>query len=243
MTQHPWSALLKQIKQAHSQDRTLGKLVNELNQYLDRLYENNSPASLTSNHPVSKGSEISTSNPLPPFGVVALYGDGACRGNPGPGAWACFALDHQGQKIFEASSFDVQTTNNKMELSAVIHGLKTLNQLRNAASDAGFRESESEQWKKAKEYEVYSDSKYVIEGCLSWMAQWKRRGWLKSDGKAPENLASWQQLDQCIEGLKAQGIKIKWSWVKGHAGHTHNEYCDQLCNQALDQLEGIGHHN
>lgn len=239
MRQHPWSLVLKEIKQAHPQDQQLGKLVHELNQYLNQVYD--ASKSLHLNHQISINNE--NQDLSPPLGVVALYGDGACRGNPGPGAWACFALDHRGQKIFEASSFDVQTTNNKMELSAVIHGLKTLTQLRHAKTDLSFNDSEQDQWKQATQYEVYSDSKYVIEGCLSWIAQWKRRGWLKSDGKAPENLASWQQLDHCIEVLKAQGISIKWSWVKGHAGHSHNEYCDQLCNQALDQLERLGHHN
>lgn len=150
-----------------------------------------------------------------------IFSDGACRGNPGPGAWASFIQDIKGEVIFKSSGVDLPTTNNKMELQGVIRGL-------NGLIDKWIDEQMSDRHTPVF---VYSDSKYVIDGITSWVSGWKARGWKKADGKTPENVELWQELDQ----LNHQFANIKYIWVKGHAGHAQNEMCDQMCNQALDE--------
>ena len=151
----------------------------------------------------------------------AVFADGACRGNPGPGAWGVMIQDAKGNVILKSSGVDVPTTNNKMELEGVIRGLKGLIE---KWIEEGFSESDSPVF-------VYSDSKYVTEGISSWVAGWKGRGWKKADGKEPENILLWKELD----GLKSRFDNINFHWVKGHAGHPQNEMCDQMCNLALDE--------
>ena len=143
---------------------------------------------------------------------VALFTDGACRGNPGPGSWAYLAQDHHGELLTQRAACEEHTTNNKMELKAIIFGLK----------DLMMAYPKSEIW-------VYTDSKYVVDGMKSWVAGWKKRGWKKADKKAPENLDLWQELDE----LNSKG-RIIFNWVKGHSGHPQNEYADQLANKELD---------
>jgi ribonuclease HI len=150
----------------------------------------------------------------------ALFADGACRGNPGPGSFGLVGQDHTGNKIFEASGVDLPTTNNKMELTGAIRALEMLGDhlLENGLN-----------------YDVpvylFSDSKYVTDGITQWVPGWKNRGWKKADNKAPENMELWRRLDE----LAAHYKKLKFQWVKGHAGHPQNEYCDQLANHALDE--------
>tara|TARA_Y100000780_G_scaffold219872_1_gene226561 strand:+ start:23742 stop:24386 length:645 start_codon:yes stop_codon:yes gene_type:complete len=144
---------------------------------------------------------------------IALYSDGACRGNPGPGSWAFIAQNPQGELVHTASGVSKLTTNNKMELQGVIEGLHFV----------------SEQPENFKKIFFYTDSKYVVDGITSWVKGWKRRGWKKADKKAPENLEQWQELDRLNEQFNVEFI-----WVKGHAGHPQNELCDQLANEALD---------
>jgi ribonuclease HI len=151
----------------------------------------------------------------------AVFADGACRGNPGPGAWGVMIQDAKGEVILKSSGIDVPTTNNKMELEGVIRGLKGL--IEKWIED-GVSDRESPVF-------VYSDSKYVTEGISSWVTGWKNRGWKKADGKEPENLLLWKELDQ----LTSRFDHIKFNWVKGHAGHPQNEMCDQMCNLALDE--------
>jgi ribonuclease HI len=154
---------------------------------------------------------------------IAVFSDGACVGNPGPGSWAAFAQDHEGNKIFESSSFDGNTTNNKMEMQGVINGLL---QILDHADGA----------KQVFEVFVYTDSKYVVDGVNQWMPNWKKNGWKKADQKSPENLVLWQELDEL---LKHEGfIKVHLHWVKGHAGHPQNEYCDKMCQNLLKQVLG-----
>jgi ribonuclease HI len=153
--------------------------------------------------------------------AYAIFADGACRGNPGPGAWAAMIQNEKGEVILKSSGIDVPTTNNKMELEGVIRGLKGLVE---KWIDDGISDRESPVF-------VYSDSKYVTEGISSWVTNWKSRGWKKADGKEPENIILWKELDD----LKSHFNNIKFLWVKGHAGHPQNEMCDQMCNYALDE--------
>lgn len=151
----------------------------------------------------------------------AIFADGACRGNPGPGAWATIIQDSKAEVILKSSGVDMPTTNNKMELEGVIRGLKGL--IEKWIED-GISDRESPVF-------VYSDSKYVIEGIEKWVPGWKARGWKKADNKEPENLLLWKELDQ----LRNNFDKITFLWVKGHAGHPQNEMCDKMANLALDE--------
>lgn len=153
--------------------------------------------------------------------AYAIFADGACRGNPGPGAWGVIIQDAKGEVILKSSGIDVPTTNNKMELQGVIRGLHGLME---KWIDEGVSDRESPVF-------VYSDSKYVTEGIKNWVPGWKGRGWKKADNKEPENLELWKELDQ----LKSRFDRIDFLWVKGHAGHPQNEMCDQMCNLALDE--------
>jgi len=140
---------------------------------------------------------------------VALYADGSCHGNPGPGGWAA-VLECNGQTR-EIAGAERATTNNQMELRAVIEGLSAL--------------------KEPCSVEVWSDSRYVIDGMKSWLANWKRRGWQTADKKPVKNVELWQALDAA-----AARHHISWHWVRGHNGHVQNERCDQLANDAIRQM-------
>lgn len=161
--------------------------------------------------------------PLPPpaeligkmFGH-AIYSDGGCRGNPGPGAWACFIQNIQGDIVFEMSGGDELTTNNKMELTGAIKGLE-------AAKDLGLAQ---------EDLVLVTDSQYVVKGIKEWIKSWKARGWKKADKKPPENLEHWQELDLLVQ----QSPLLDVQWVKGHSGHPQNEYCDELLNQFMDSM-------
>lgn len=171
-----------------------------------------------------KNRSLSKEFPLPQELIAdpsayAVFSDGACRGNPGPGAWGVVAQNGTGELLFESNGLDTTTTNNRMELEGAIQSLERL----------------LDHWKE-KEVEsapvfLYSDSKYVIEGLAKWVPGWKNRGWKKADGKAPENLDLWQHLDF----VRLKFSNIEFVWIKGHAGHPQNEYCDRLANEALDQ--------
>lgn len=133
--------------------------------------------------------------------LVDLYTDGACSGNPGPGGWGVLLCWNGHEK--ELSGGKAQTTNNQMELTAVIEGLRQL--------------------KKPCHVELYTDSKYVLDGATKWLAGWKAKNWRRADKKPVLNQELWQQLD--IEMMRH---KIVWHWVKGHAGHPQNERVDAL---------------
>ena len=151
--------------------------------------------------------------------AFAIFSDGACRGNPGPGAWGVVAQNGQGEVIFESNGLDLSTTNNRMELEGAIQSMERLLE--------HFKEKEIDT---APVY-LFSDSKYVIEGLDKWVPGWKNRGWKKADGKAPENLELWQHLDF----VRNKFSHIEFRWVRGHAGHPQNEHCDRLANEALNQ--------
>ena len=135
--------------------------------------------------------------------TVYLYTDGACLGNPGPGGWGV-VLSWDGQ-VRELSGGLPETTNNQMELTAVIKGLEAL--------------------KRPVPLHIVTDSKYVMQGVTQWMKGWKRNGWRTANKKPVANRPLWEQLD----GLLAQH-QVSWEWVKGHTGHPQNERCDQLAS-------------
>lgn len=138
---------------------------------------------------------------------VILFTDGACSGNPGPGGWAFILCHPASGKCKEGSGGEKETTNNRMELRAVIEGLGAL--------------------RSPSRVELHSDSKYVLNGLREWMKGWKAKGW-KTAGKKPvKNQDLWQRLDELI-----QPHEISYHWVKGHDGHPENERCDVLAVEA-----------
>ena len=136
-----------------------------------------------------------------------IYTDGACRGNPGPGGWGV-AMRYQGQHK-TLNGYDSETTNNRMELTAVIEGLRAL--------------------KRSCEIELHTDSRYVLQGINEWIANWKANGWKTKAKKAVKNIDLWQLLDE--EGAR---YEIYFNWVKGHSGVEGNELADELANEAID---------
>ena len=142
--------------------------------------------------------------------AVVIYADGACRGNPGPGGWGVLLRARGAEK--ELFGGEPETTNNRMELTAVIRGLETL--------------------RRRCEVRVYTDSQYVQKGISEWIHDWKRRGWRTADRKPVKNADLWQRLDDL-----ARGHKIEWFWVRGHAGHPENERADALANRGIDELQ------
>ena len=145
---------------------------------------------------------------------IRIYTDGACRGNPGPGGWGALLRYRDHEKTLHGGESD--TTNNRMELMAVIAGLGALK------SDT------------AAPVEIHTDSKYVQQGMQSWIHGWKRNGWKTSDKKPVKNADLWQQLD-----FLAQQFDVSWHWVKGHAGHPENELADALANRGIDELQSL----
>jgi ribonuclease HI len=143
--------------------------------------------------------------------LVEIYTDGACRGNPGPGGWA--ALLSFGGVEKELAGAEVLTTNNRMELMAVIRALEAL--------------------KKPSEVRVFtdSDSEYVRKGITEWVKGWKARDWKTSDRKPVKNRDLWERLDEL-----AAGHQVQWQWVKGHSGVPGNERVDRLANEAIDAM-------
>jgi len=141
--------------------------------------------------------------------VIEIYTDGACRGNPGPGGWAALLLSGAHER--EISGAEPLTTNNRMELTAVIRALEAL--------------------KRPVEARVYTDSEYVRRGITEWLAAWKARGWRTAARKPVKNQDLWQRLDE----LSARH-RIAWHWVPGHAGVPGNERVDRLANLAIDAL-------
>jgi ribonuclease HI len=136
-------------------------------------------------------------------GLVEVFTDGACKGNPGPGGWGV-VLRYAG-RVKELYGGEPNTTNNRMELTAVIRALEAL--------------------KRPSRVRLHTDSQYVQKGISEWIHTWKRRGWRTADGKAVKNVDLWQRLDEVTSPHD-----IEWIWVKGHAGDPGNERADQLAN-------------
>ncbi len=141
--------------------------------------------------------------------TVVIYADGACRGNPGPGGWGAWLKSGAHER--ELFGGEPKTTNNRMELTAVIEALAAL--------------------KRPSVVVVYTDSTYVKEGITNWIHGWKKRGWLTADRKPVKNVELWQRL----EALAGQH-RVDWRWVKGHAGDPGNERADALANRGVDAV-------
>ncbi|NNE04872.1 MAG: ribonuclease HI [Xanthomonadales bacterium] len=137
---------------------------------------------------------------------VVIYTDGACSGNPGPGGWGAILIYNHSRKELSGGAKD--TTNNRMEMMAVIRAVEAL--------------------KKRCEVHVHTDSVYVMKGMTEWLANWKKRGW-KTAGKKPvKNVDLWKRMDEVL-----QGHAVHWHWVKGHSGVPENERADELARLAI----------
>jgi len=143
--------------------------------------------------------------------LIEIFTDGACKGNPGPGGWGAL-LRYQGKER-ELLGAEAETTNNRMELMAVIRALESL---------------------KHNKYPVMltTDSRYVMDGVTQWMSGWKKRGWKTAARQPVKNKDLWQRLDAVH-----QNHQVEWRWVKGHSGHLENERVDQLANDAIEQMQ------
>lgn len=141
--------------------------------------------------------------------LIEIFTDGACRGNPGKGGWG--ALLRYGDKEKKIYGGEIETTNNRMELTAVIMALKAL--------------------KRPSHVAITTDSKYVKDGITQWIHNWKKNGWRTSNKKPVKNAELWQSLDEQLKNHH-----VSWHWVKGHSGHPENELADQLANKGIDEL-------
>ena len=143
--------------------------------------------------------------------AIEIFTDGACSGNPGPGGWG--AILRQGAHEKELSGGETATTNNRMEMTAVIEGLKAL--------------------KKPSSVTIHTDSRYVMDGAMKWLGGWKIKGWKTADKKPVKNEDLWRALD--AEMARHQ---IKWKWMRGHTGHVENERADLLARNAIPAQKG-----
>ena len=141
--------------------------------------------------------------------LIEIYTDGACKGNPGVGGWGALLRYKTREK--EIFGGEVETTNNRMELSAVIQALTLV--------------------KKPSKIKLYTDSQYVVQGITEWMENWQRRGWRTSGNKPVKNADLWRNLNSLVDKHE-----IEWVWVRGHSGHNGNERADELANRGVDSV-------
>ena len=142
--------------------------------------------------------------------AVTIYSDGACKGNPGPGGWGAWLKSANTHK--ELYGGELGTTNNRMELTAVIEGLTAL--------------------KRPCKVTLYVDSQYVLKGMTEWIVGWKAKGWKTAAKQPVKNVDLWQRLDALVSGA---GHQIEWVWVRGHNGDPGNEHADMLANRGVEQ--------
>jgi ribonuclease HI len=138
--------------------------------------------------------------------LVEIFTDGACSGNPGPGGYG--AILKYGKEIREISGYEIETTNNRMEMTAIIEALRQL--------------------KRPCRVRIVTDSQYVVKGMTEWLPGWIKRNWLTSQKKPVLNKALWKEILRL-----SKRHKIEWEWIKGHNGHSYNERCDQLARDAI----------
>lgn len=141
--------------------------------------------------------------------MINIFTDGACRGNPGPGGWGALLRKDNHEKELYGGEKD--TTNNRMEMMAVIKAVEAL--------------------QKPSEVKITTDSQYVLKGITEWMPNWKKNNWRTAAKKPVKNADLWQMLDKVLEPHD-----VTWQWVKGHSGHAENERVDQLANKGIDEL-------
>ena len=144
---------------------------------------------------------------------VVIYTDGACKGNPGPGGWGAWLKSGATEK--ELFGGELATTNNRMELTAVIESLNAL--------------------KRPCKVMLYLDSQYVRMGIMEWVRGWKLKGWRTASGQPVKNVELWQRLDKLVQ---EGGHQIEWRWVKGHSGDPGNERADMLANRGVERALG-----
>ncbi|MGH8701648.1 MAG: ribonuclease HI [Burkholderiales bacterium] len=147
--------------------------------------------------------------------IVEIYTDGSCKGNPGAGGWGVLLM--QGGKTRELHGGEAHTTNNRMELIAVIRALEAL--------EGGTR------------VRLHTDSQYVQLGISKWIRDWKKRGWRTADRKPVKNVDLWRQLDEL-----AGGHEVEWIWVRGHDGNVGNERADELANRGVAEIDRKARH-
>ncbi len=140
---------------------------------------------------------------------IKIYTDGACRGNPGKGGWGVFIIN--GQKSKKIFGGKIETTNNEMELTAAIKGLEFFNS--------------------PTDLDLYTDSKYVMDGINDWIHNWKKNGWKTANKKPVKRSNLWIELDKLNKFHD-----VKWYWIKGHSGDIGNDMADELANQGIDSL-------
>ena len=138
---------------------------------------------------------------------IVIYTDGACSGNPGPGGWGSVIVTPE-LEVYELGGAEIPSTNNRMEISAALHALKSVSQI-----DAPVH--------------IYTDSTYLIRGITQWIWGWRKKGWKTAEGKDVVNKDLWEDLSRTIAARSATA-KIEWKWVRGHTGHFGNERCDQI---------------
>lgn len=146
-------------------------------------------------------------------GSILIYTDGACSGNPGPGGWGAVLISGNHRK--ELNGGQLETTNNRMELTAAIRALEAVN-------------------KRPSNITLYTDSNYVKGGITNWIHNWKKNGWKTANKKAVKNADLWLELDE-IQSVH----NINWQWIKGHAGHPENERADELAREGILKAEPI----
>lgn len=140
--------------------------------------------------------------------LVEIYTDGACKGNPGPGGWGALLMCKGRERELWGGA--AETTNNRMELTAVLEALTAL--------------------KRSCRVKVITDSQYVMQGITQWLPNWKKRGWKTANGQPVKNVDLWQRLDEAV-----QAHQVDWAWVRGHSGHPGNERADQLANRGVTE--------